>query len=76
MGSISAVGGACIVIFKLVRTFGCPDFGVTGIACALAVYVIVFIILVDVLVIKEFVVFALIIFELQTFARLMIVELR
>ena len=64
LGSISAVGGARIIIFKLVRTFGCADFRVTGIACALAVYVIVLIILVDVLVIKELVIFALVIFEL------------
>jgi hypothetical protein len=64
LGSISAAGGARIIIFKLVRTFGCADFGVTGIACALAVYAIVLIILVNVLVIKELVIFALVIFEL------------
>jgi hypothetical protein len=51
LGSISAVGRARIIIFKLVRTFGSADFGVTGIACALSVYVIVFIILVNVLVV-------------------------
>ena len=76
LGSIPAVGGARIIIFKHVRTLGCADFGVTSIASALAVYVIIFIILVDILVIKEFVVFTLVVFELDAFARLMIVELR
>ena len=76
LGSISAVGRACIIIFKLVRTFSCADFGVTGIACSLSVYVIVFIILIDVLVIKELVIFPLIIFELQIFSRIMFLVIK
>jgi hypothetical protein len=64
LGSLSAVGRARIIIFKLVRTFSCANFGVTGIACALSINVIVFFILVDVLVIKELVIFALVFFEL------------
>ena len=77
LGRLSAVSpgcGAAPTIFEVVGSLGCAKFGVTGIACAITIDVIIFFIFGVVIILLFFLI--LVILKLQALSGLVLVESR